>query len=338
MKRILVHLQDSTGCSMHRAVLPVRHCADELLERGIQLDLCQDLLSCDRPDAMMVHRILKPEGLVKLAARQHQGMKLMVDCDDLLDKIPKWSNVEYSAKDIECWRALQVVADTRSASTEHLQQAINADKVLPNLVDTSLFDDAHKPAPPPGRAVQILWFGSGTHLGDLQHIEHALFNLCAQLGGRFKLTFWGLSPPSLMQRYLGKCVNYVPQVPIGEFYPRLAGFQPDIVICPLESHPFNKAKSNIKWLEGAMSGAAVVVSDCQAYEEVEDGVTGVVCNGHVEWLDKLSFLIESPTERRLIASQGQECVREDWSWQRSPLRKLWMDAFTELVDEAQPQE
>lgn len=330
MKSIYVHSQDSTGCTLYRAVLPVKYSADDLLERGIRLELRTHVLDSETPDALMVHRILKAEAVVQIAAKQYRGMKLIHDIDDLIEHIPAWSPVRYDYKDLDLYRAMQVTADMRTCSTEKLQDEIQADRVLPNLVDMELFE-GHKPLVPNNRPVQVLWFGSGTHRADLELLEYPILSCLSKYQKQVKFTFWGTSPFGRLAQYIGQGVQFVDMVPLSEFYPRLTAYQPDIVLCPLADHRFNWSKSNIKWLEGAMAGAACIVSPGPTFADVEDGVTGVVASDD-EWFDKLRVLIEDEQGRKTIAAQGQECVREDWSWQHSPLKRLWVSAFTGIVE------
>ncbi len=332
MKSIFVHSQDSTGCTLYRAVLPVRHCADELLlEHGIKLELRTHILHSEQPDAFMVHRILNADAVIQLAAKKHRGMRLVHDSDDLMEFIPQWSPVRYSPADLELYQALQVIADEKTCSTGVLHDELQGARVLPNLIDLQMFE-GKKPVPPPGRAIQVLWFGSGTHRADLELVEPAVIQCLEKYPGKVKFTFWGISPFGQLANHIGTGVQFVDMVPLAEFYPRLTAYQPDIVLCPLVHHRFNDAKSNIKWLEGAMAGAACIVSPSAAFADVEDGVTGVEASDS-DWFGKLALLIENVQGRRTIARQGREFVAEEFSWQKSGMREQWLRMFTEQVEE-----
>lgn len=321
-------------------MLPVRHCAQELLERGIRLELCTDLLRADKADAILVHRILKGHGLTHLCAMKADGTRVLWDVDDALDIIPPWSPVRYDESELELYKAGYGVSDERWFSTEELLHQCNnykrqpyegEPKVLPNLIDTDQYDEVQRPPVPPNRKVQVLWFGSATHREDIRLLELAVRETLHKYKDRVKFTFWGDCPANLLKEYAGGPVQLIGSVPLGEFFARMVSYQPDIVLCPLADHPFNNCKSNIKWLEASLCGAATIVSSCPVYAAVEDGVTGVVASDD-EWAQKIALLIEDVEGRKTIAKQAETVVREDWSWGGSQ-KELWFNAFTKAVEE-----
>lgn len=286
MKRILVHCQDGSGCSYYRAMLPVRHCSQELLERGIDLQLCTDLLKADKADAVLVHRIIKPHGLAHLCKMRAEGARILWDVDDALDIIPPWSPVRYDESELDLYKAGYGLADERWFSTEelglhsdqHVSKVPKTGRVLPNLIDVEPFDEVRKPLVNPGRPVQVMWFGSATHRDDIALVEPAIKEVLNKYPGRVKFTFWGDCPALLLKHYAPVHVQLLGAVPLGEFFQRAASFQPDIIICPLADHPFNHCKSNIKWLEASLMGAATIASPGPVYSDIEDGCTGVIAS------------------------------------------------------------
>lgn len=79
----------------------------------------------------------------------------------------------------------------------------------------------------------------------------------------------------------------------------------DINIAPLEDTIFNRAKSENKWTEAALVKVPTIASRVGAFEKmIENGVTGLLCDGCDEWEEKLSELIEHPETRKTIAENA----------------------------------
>lgn len=330
MKTILVRALGTDGCDLNRACLPVRYCGDELwTQHNIQVDLTTDILHTEKPDGVVAYRLLKDRAVVELARLRWLGTRVAWDTDDACDLIPRWSPVRYGGEDIINYHALHAVANERWCSTSNLANLTKAHRTLPNLIDPACFD---LPKPPLGkRPVQVMWQGSCTHRGDLQLVEPAIRQILQDLPqGSVKFSFWGDAIPSLVKDCMGKGVQVLAPCGITEFYPRLAALQPDIMLCPLEDHPFNECKSNLKWMECAVAGACPIVSDCHAYSCVQDGETGLIAQRE-EWYQKLRWAIEDQAGRQIVAEQCKQCVREDWAWD-GPLRSLWVNAFAGLLN------
>ncbi len=86
------------------------------------------------------------------------------------------------------------------------------------------------------------------------------------------------------------------------YYGLLNNLNIDIGHAPLLPNNFNRCKSTIKYYEYAMVGAAGVYSALEPYEDVVDGVTGLVVEPDEHcWLDAIDRLIGSVDTRRQIS-------------------------------------
>lgn len=84
----------------------------------------------------------------------------------------------------------------------------------------------------------------------------------------------------------------------------------DIALLPLADTPFNRRKSDLKFLECAAHGAVVLASPIVYGATVEDGRTGMIFRSVEEFSEKLSRLIEDAPLRRRMAAKAYEYVRE----------------------------
>lgn len=116
-----------------------------------------------------------------------------------------------------------------------------------------------------------------------------------------------------------------------DYYDHLSRIKMDIGICPLVDIPYNKCKSNIKWLEYGMSGIPAVVSDISTYtDSVRHGETGYVAKTPKDWVHYLSLLIDNNVLREAIANQAKVQILRDFNI-KSKI-EAWEDAYLRLIN------
>ena len=94
--------------------------------------------------------------------------------------------------------------------------------------------------------------------------------------------------------------------------PQLIG-QVDINLAPLVDSVFNRAKSEIKWIEAALVKVPTIASHIGAFADmVIDGQTGLLAKDN-EWKEKLESLILSEDLRRELAENAYAFVLENCS-------------------------
>lgn len=85
----------------------------------------------------------------------------------------------------------------------------------------------------------------------------------------------------------------------------------DINLAPLVDSIFNRAKSEIKWIEAALVKVPTVASKIGAFSDaIVDGETGLLATDE-EWFDKLEALVLSPELRQKIADAAYRAVLEN---------------------------
>ena len=85
----------------------------------------------------------------------------------------------------------------------------------------------------------------------------------------------------------------------------------DINLAPLVDSIFNRAKSEIKWIEAALVKVPTIASKLGAFsDEVIDGETGLLATDD-EWFDKLESLVLSLELRQKLAESAYRAVLEN---------------------------
>ena len=84
----------------------------------------------------------------------------------------------------------------------------------------------------------------------------------------------------------------------------------DIALLPLNDTEFNRAKSDLKFIEAAGHGATVLASPTVYAGSVHDGETGLIFRNPKEFAQKLDLLIKRSDLRRTLAENAYRYVAE----------------------------
>lgn len=158
-----------------------------------------------------------------------------------------------------------------------------------------------------------IFYGALNRDGDFIEILPLLNKLAKQYGN--KLAFNILARQNLfdalesnnknfvgdLQKYEGQFVSY-------EEY-EAAIRASDIAILPLRDNEFNRAKSDLKFLECAGNGAVVLASPVVYANTIDEGKTGFIYRDEREFTNKLNLLIKNRNLRRMVAEKAYNYVR-----------------------------
>jgi glycosyltransferase involved in cell wall biosynthesis len=100
------------------------------------------------------------------------------------------------------------------------------------------------------------------------------------------------------------------------FAAALVAAGPDIGIAPLEDTRYNRARSELHWLEYAMAGAPTVLSGFSSngpYDVVRDGIDGLIARTPADWRRHLSVLAASRDLRAEIAAAARARVLGEYT-------------------------
>lgn len=347
MTKIFVSQPDEFGCGHYRAKFPVQQCFGYLAKEGCYLECAGDLRIDETSyDGYVFHRCPADSLVFHADMLKKQGKKIAWQIDDDLWHIPEWMPSEEAPSQWTLNKAV-AVADQVWVSTDALAAQIPGNKVvkvLPNLIDTNAF-------PVPGAAkddpIRILWCGGRSHERDLELVVEPIEQLVMEYGSRLQFVFWGYIPTSMLEfarvdgsmnaitrpkAEYGESVWFLDGLPFRFFYDKLGKIRPYIALLPLIDVPFNHAKTNLKYLEMSVAGAASIASTITPYEKtIQNGHDGIlVDNSPNSWYNSMKELIENPERRDHLAKNAYQKVCEQYSWQ-SPARQLWVDAFKSLV-------
>jgi glycosyltransferase involved in cell wall biosynthesis len=129
---------------------------------------------------------------------------------------------------------------------------------------------------------------------------------------------------------LASRIDYYPWHADLASYPRaVASLRIDVAIAPLADVPFNRHRSNLKFLEFGALGIPIVASKVEPYAEIEDGVTGFLAKDATDLHRKLDLLVVDEALRAEVGRRAQAWVRERYDIHETATRLF--DLFREQV-------
>lgn len=328
------------GCWHYRIKLP----AEALAARGHDVWSGQTMSERAKEDADIIvgQRVaLGPPAAMWLmlsdSPRRKPGaakpLKLVYEVDDDLFSIdPKHNTLAAAFKAPGVRQNMRdsiALSDLVTVSTPHLAKVAARfnprTAVLPNSVDPAVLD-----VPAPGyrgtdHAPLIFgWQGSPTHHTDWRVALPAVAEVMErheQVWMRFLGTFY---PDGLPAARVGFAMW---TTDLDRYYRRIARF--DVGLAPLADIPFNRSKSELRFVEAAALGLPMVCSDLLPYRQVvEHGVTGFLAKDPADWVAPLEALVTDHSLRRKVGEAARERARE---WTIDRRITAWEEAYRGLL-------
>lgn len=232
----------------------------------VTLGLC-DMVFMQRP-YLTEHRQIA--GMIK-----DLNIPLWVDYDDFLFAVPSDNPTSFVYGDQRHKQNVAEIiamADAVTVSTQKLADLIQPLRtggiprepviVVPNAFNTQQLGFMKKEPKPPHKL--ICWRGSNTHERDLMEFAEPIIKT-AMRNPTWTWNFIGWNPWFITEKMNEKQFVVTPPLDIFQYHKFMADTAPDIVMVPLADHDFNRAKSNIAYIEGSFAGAACIAPDWEEW-------------------------------------------------------------------------
>lgn len=275
------------------------------------------------------------------AFRDHWNGGIVYETDDNHWEIKPW-NGYYGDVILErdLIRDMAMRADILTVSTPVLARSYGyynpRIRVIRNAIDPDLYvKDTPRPE---GDKPRLVYYGSTARLRDYMgatdELTHKWVGGYAQRAvdaHRDKLTrvFLGTNPGTeqIIDRMFDEQHPYVTNIP--EFCRALANSHGDIGIAPLGGDDFDHAKSELHWLEYALTDMAFIGQRYPGHEGpynvVRHGTDGLLARGAQEWHDAVKALVGSRDLREQLAGAAKERVLAEYDYRERA--KEWAEAF-----------
>lgn len=268
-------------------------------------------------EIVVVDRLWRPDCTPEMAAAlvrevQRRGEKLVYQIDDDLLNLPGDDATGKAKREIAAIflrGAAGVIVSTPALRARYVADNPSI-RVVGNALDEQLLV---RPAVTPADSKRLIlgYMGTRTHDDDLRLLLPALAEAARSAPLELQIIGGAASPETLAQ------LNQLPfpviqlQPPSPEYPQFLPWFTGnvrwDVALAPLCDTPFNRAKSDIKFLDYAALGAAGVYSNLPVYaDSVRHGETGLLAENTTEsWTAALRSLIDQPDLRRDLATNAR---------------------------------
>lgn len=200
--------------------------------------------------------------------------------------------------------------------------------VLPNAIDLKWFRDIVRATKRTIPGLTIGWAGGRRHDRDVEQMAEAWDRIAWRYPSvRFVVQGW--VPPVIRDNVPEDRLTILPWMSLERYPSGLA--QIDIACSSVADTPFNRAKSQIKVMEAAAAGSAVVASPFYS-SLVDHGSSGMIAESVGEWEDGLSVLIDSHATRRMMARRLLRTVEKRHSLAKNLGR--WPAAWAQIAESA----
>lgn len=291
----------------------------------------------------VVQRLCSKANFEALALMKRGNMKIVYDLDDNVWSLPTYNpGVKLFQMMRAGFRYCAAMSDVITVSTEPLRIAVQETLlghhdtkcppivVVPNAMDFNLFRPVTERCrrPKSGRVV-IGYAGNNTHVGDVKNAFDALPELLKAFPN-LHLEFVGITPPEpIIGSDRVKMLDYVP---VSEYAARLASWQWDLMIAPLDRNRFNISKSSIKMMEAGALHIPCVASAVAPYQDFCRGNTllenTVLCKTRNDWVRKVSDLI---ADEKLRQDVGEQMFLTAKKYDISVVAKKWQSVFSSIT-------
>jgi glycosyltransferase involved in cell wall biosynthesis len=250
------------------------------------------------------------------------GLKFVIDCDDDVYNFQPDESFTLNTDDLSVMQIIVEDAPYLVTTTEKLKAFYESKRLAPTYVMPNFINEKFIWDRKPNKHLTIGYFGGYKHYKDLHHsgFEWAIEKIMHEFKDvRF------VTCGQYFDNYLPKA-RYT-QVPVAgghEWINKLKELNFDIAVCPLIDVQFNRVKSNIKLLESAAMGAAVVASNIGPYEDAPNVL--LVKNTPTEWYDGLKKLV-TDTKLRTKLAQDSKAALQDYM-----IEKNWKELESIILD------
>lgn len=331
-RSIMVYRGDKAACFFYRCFCPFGKLAQVHKDQYtvyISSVITKEHLN-ETYDVIVLQRQHTKEVYDAVMTMRRKGPKLIYEIDDDLFNIPDWNparailGVKLVQDGIK--RFLGTV-DAMFVSTEYLvgiyKNYCKKIYVLPNSLNTEFFYKS------PNNAIKkiVCWQGSMTHYKDVAIAEKGFAALAKNKDIMFKLWCGFNKEYKPLFDFPGAYV--MPLVPFEAFYAMFSTIDGCVGLAPLSTVPFNRSKSNLKWLEYAAQGMVTVATDFGPYQDIDDGVTGVLIQDNHDWYDAVMDLVNNDDKRQTMLTNATKILNEKYNIDIN--YKLWQNALEEVI-------
>lgn len=309
-----------------------------------------------KSDIIVFHRPMDINQLKAAVLLKQLGKKIVMDNDDTYIKDSGVPTNMFGKLDNKLKKAVEKIddilkkfasiSDLVTVSTDFLKKEYESvnDNVLtlPNCVDPL---DWSKPKRNESDTIRIGIVGSVASNKDYEQIKPLLDKLkdnpkvviCLfALPRKSEETKWAVEVYQPEYKFWSQYnVEWTPFCQIEDYFDTLNNLRLDIMLIPRHDSYFNRAKSNVKFLEASMCEVPVVARGFEdglsPYQGEEDSKYMDICFTEQDWIDKTMSLIDNKDKRIQMGKKAREYVINNYNIANNAHK--WADAYSKIWNE-----
>ncbi|MBP1805038.1 hypothetical protein [Rubellimicrobium aerolatum] len=293
----------------------------------------QSLLPETVPDVLVLSRLTSAFGgpLIDWAATRDIPVVFHID-DDLLE-VPEVLGREKTKRYRDPVLLRNLRANMEGSDLVYASTRLLADRLRKHGISAPIVAGAISGSIDPGKIrsgrpspTPVLgYMGTKGHVADFDLVTPAILRLMDEIPALRFETFGTIAMPDAFRRF-GSRVHHHPPVPDYDgFMDRLWTLGWWVGIAPLVDHPFNRCKTETKWVEYSAAGIAVVAQDLEVYRGPCAGGAGRLAATEDEWLTEIRMLLDDQGARASAVAAAQAKLRRVYS--RDALREQVLAVF-----------
>ncbi len=285
----------------------------------------------DGIDVVLIARIRNLDLLKSIFdVAQSRGIPIINETDDHLLYDRRSDTLREDADGVAEYlkRSAGIIVSTGYLADE-LQALNDRVTVFPNLLDPEIWD-MRRPVRA-GRSVplRICCIGTGLMSENISFIVPAMERCAEKYGRDVVFCLWGNA--KYLSARIKKMKNvtiFDTKMPYRAFARKLQHQTFDLGVVPLSDLRFNRAKSNIKYLEYAASGIPTIFSRVEAYAGLHHGETCLLAENDPDaWIQEICSMVENRGLRTGCAERAYEDVSS-----RFVLNDAWAQNYLSILE------
>jgi O-antigen biosynthesis protein len=293
LKRGINFYADYSGCGFWRMIWPehLLNAYQKMIIHGSTV-MCFDENWYSNTSAIRIQR-QATESQLKFVQylkglSEKMGFRLIYEIDDIIfhEDIPhynKFRSAFVDPKIRETAQAIMSLCDEITVTCDFMKEYYKAKTnhnnitVIPNYIpkfwmgnhynekEVSRNFDKNRKKP------RILYPGSGAHFDvdgrvnnqdDFGHVIDTVI----KTRKKYQWVFLGAYPMPLKQYITSGEIEFIPWMPLYDYPNAIKNIKPNILVAPLQDNTFNRAKSDLKYIEACAYGIPAICQDIDTYQ------------------------------------------------------------------------
>jgi glycosyltransferase involved in cell wall biosynthesis len=270
--------------------------------------------------------------------REFFNIPVIIDTDDNVRHVrptnPGYQGY-YPGSEAITWNqyAISKTFDAVTVSTQDLLDFHKKENpsiyLLPNNLDVKLWDSLEKKNHNDGM-IRLGFIGSAAHTEGIKMIKKPVHDIMEKHKNvKFLITHVYRHLFDDWSEELRNRIEFMPWIKLEDWPKGMKDLGMDIGLAPLADNMFNRAKSNLRWMEYSLCDMAVIASPVKPYLCIKDGIDGFLVKGGEEWYNTIEKLVIDKDLREKIQQNAHKRVAKEFDIEKNI--GIWYNAYKEVV-------